>query len=48
MIPLDLGPYLITPGDHVIARRVESQRSRAAAARAAVTRIQNDPLRRQA
>lgn len=34
MMPvLDLAPYLLTPGDRVITRRVESKRAKEAASR---------------
>jgi hypothetical protein len=43
MTTLDLAPYLTVPGYRVIAREVESQRSRAAHARAEVKRLQALP-----
>ncbi len=44
MQPLDLAPYLLTPGHRVITREQEGRRSRAAHARAAVRRMRDDPL----
>lgn len=39
MTPLDLAPYLVTPGNHVIARRVESDRAREAYSRKRIAEL---------
>lgn len=39
MTPLDLAPFIITPGHHVIARRVESDRAREAYSRKRIAEL---------